>query len=117
MGDGGRAAEGPTPHGLNAAQVGVIRGVLMPFAGRISLVGLFGSRATGKWRPESDIDLVLYGALTAGDIDRIRTLFMESSLPMQVDICLYDQIRGTPLCAHVDRVMRPLFQGEMLAAA
>lgn len=117
MGDKGSALHTPTTHGLSAAQVGVIRGVLMPFAGRISLVGLFGSRATGAWRPESDIDLVLYGPLTQADIDRIRTLFMESDLPIQVDVCLYDQLIGTPLRAHVDRVMRPLFRGEMLAAA
>ena len=117
MGDAGRGAPVPASHGLSAGQVGVIREVLMPFAGRIGMVGLFGSRATGAWRPESDIDLVLYGPLSGADLDRIRTLFMESSLPMPVDVCLYEQVRGMPLGAHVDRVMRPLFRGEMLAAA
>ncbi|WP_154667536.1 hypothetical protein [Niveispirillum irakense] len=60
---------------------------------------------------------MLYGPLTQADIDRIRTLFMESDLPIRVDVCLYDQLVGTPLCAHVDRVMRPLYRGKMLAAA
>ncbi|WP_154667537.1 hypothetical protein [Niveispirillum irakense] len=49
MDDKPSALRTPTPHGLSAAQVVVIRGGLMPFAGRISL---FGSRATGTWRPE-----------------------------------------------------------------
>lgn len=98
-------------HGLTERQVQVIADTLRPYQGKISRVGLFGSRATGAYRENSDIDLVLYGALDAHDVDRLHTLFEESSLPMSVDVTAYHLIAYPPMKAHVDTVMSPLFSG------
>jgi predicted nucleotidyltransferase len=87
----------------------VIANILRPFAARITTVGLFGSRATGVYRDNSDIDLVLYGPLTENDIDRIYTLFQESSLPVSVDVTAFELIDYPPLKAHITAVMKPLF--------
>lgn len=94
-------------HGLGQQHISVVRNLLQPFAGRISRIGLFGSRATGTWRDNPDIDLVLYGTLNETDLDHIHTLFDESTLPMQVDVKVYGLIDHSPLKSHIDRVMRP----------
>ncbi len=96
-------------HGLTARQMRVIAETLQPYLDKIAKVGLFGSRATGTWRDNSDIDLVLYGSLDARDVDRLSTLFEEASLPMSVDVSAYHLIDYPPLKAHIDAVMTPLF--------
>ena len=87
----------------------MIADVLRPYASRLEMVGLFGSRATGTYRENSDIDLVLYGAVDQSDVDRLYTLFEESLLPMTVDVTAYHLICYPPLKAHITEVMRPLF--------
>lgn len=96
-------------HNLTAEQLTILRNTLSPFVKQIELVGLFGSRATGQAKSYSDIDLVLYGDLDEATIDRIWTLFEESSLPFKVDVCGYACIDYPPLKAHIDEVMVPLF--------
>ncbi len=97
-----------TVHGLSDDHAEIIRNVLQPFATQIDRVGLFGSRATGTHRPDSDIDLILYGALQEADVARIITRFSESLLPFTVDVHAYHLISYPPLKAHIDAVMRPL---------
>lgn len=98
-----------TNHGLTERQLKIISDVLRPYADAIEMVGIFGSRATGKYRENSDIDLVLYGKLDEADIDRLRTLFAESALPMTVDVVAYHLIDHPPLQAHITAVIKPLF--------
>ncbi len=38
-------------HGLSAKQLNTLRSILLPFSEKIDRVGLFGSRATGLYRP------------------------------------------------------------------
>jgi hypothetical protein len=38
-------------HGLSERHIGIIRAILAPYADRIERVDLFGSRATGAYRP------------------------------------------------------------------
>ncbi|MBY0405847.1 MAG: nucleotidyltransferase domain-containing protein [Cyanobacteria bacterium] len=93
-----------TNHGLTSQQVGLIQSILSPYAHSIEKVCLFGSRAKGTYRPNSDIDLVIYGRLEEKTLDHLGTLFQESSLPISVDIQQYHQIPYDPLKAHIDRV-------------
>jgi predicted nucleotidyltransferase len=95
-------------HGLTHQQLRIIGDTLRPFADKITTVGLFGSRATGTYRDNSDIDLVLYGPLSAADIDRIYTLFEESPLPIKVDVVAFDRIDHLPFKQHITTVMQPL---------
>lgn len=103
-------------HGLTPDQLNIIRGVLSPYAPVIERVGLFGSRALGTARSNSDIDLVLYGPVTEAMADRIWTLFDESSLALKVDVSAYDLITYPPLKLHIDEVMQPLFEQAVLQA-
>ncbi len=95
-------------HGLTGENRRIIASVLRPYCAGISKVGLFGSRATGTYRDNSDVDLVLYGSLQEADIDRIYTLFLESMLPYGVDVKAYHLISNRRLKDHIDEVLLPL---------
>lgn len=76
--------------------------VLAPFADRIERVGVFGSRASGQARPNSDIDLVLYGDIDEALERRVWTLLEDANLPVSVDVVAYSRISHPPLKAHID---------------
>jgi predicted nucleotidyltransferase len=96
-------------HGLSDRQLALIKNILLIFRESITSVGLFGSRATGKYRPSSDIDLVIYGDLDSENRGEIFTLFNNSSLPVTVDVVVYKDITNPKLKSHIDNVMLPLF--------
>ncbi len=108
-------ANQPINHGLSHGHLEIIKKILKPWAHQINRVALFGSRATGKYRDNSDIDLVLYSnaddPLDTKIMDRIWTLFNESSLPYKVDINAYELITYPPFKHHIDEVNRVLFVG------
>lgn len=91
-----------------------IRRVLMPFAGQIDSAAIFGSRATGCARVNSDIDLVLYGNLTQDQVDRLYSLFEDSNLPVSVDVVAYSPALYPPLKHHIDTFARPLLTRDDL---
>lgn len=95
----------------------IVRRVLAPFAARIERVGLFGSRALGNAKPESDIDLVLWGELDDATVARLWTLFDQSGLAVSVDIVIYGPALPPPFRRHIDQVARLLFRREDLKAA
>lgn len=94
---------------LDDSRVAILKRVLAPYASKIERVGVFGSHAMGAARPNSDIDLVIYGALDDADVDRIWTLLDESALPVTVDVVAYNLPLYPPLRAHIDRTMMVLF--------
>ena len=99
-------------HGISDPELETIRAVLAECDDEITQVDLFGSRATGKHRSHSDIDLVIHGTVREAAIDRLRTLFIESNLPVSVDIFNYDGITFLPLKEHVDAVRQRLFTAQ-----
>ncbi len=72
-------------------------------------VGVFGSRAQGREKPNSDLDLVLYGAKDKYTAGRLMSLLQESSLPISVDIVVYETLNNHALKEHIDLVSKPLF--------
>jgi predicted nucleotidyltransferase len=103
-------------HGLTDRHIGIIRAILAPYADRIERVDLYGSRATGAYRAESDIDMVLHGTLDEPAIGRIRTLLDDSLLPYKIDLCAYDLIAYPPLRAQIDQVAKTLLTQADLRA-
>ena len=101
-------------HGISERQLETIRAVLATCGDQITQVDMFGSRAAGTHRPNSDIDLVICGNVSKADIDRLRTLFIESNLPVSVDIFSYDHLTHRPLRGHMDLVSRRLFAADQL---
>lgn len=101
-------------HGLTSEQIEMIAAILRPYADEIKTVGLFGSRAQGTYRLNSDIDMVIDGELTEADIDHIYTLFDESLLPIKVDVNALHLIDYPPLKEHIDAVFLPLLTQDDL---
>lgn len=90
--------------GLSEATIETIRHILAQEPA-VELAILFGSRAKGSYRPGSDIDLALVGThLDVDALGRIATLFEESSIPYQVDLCLLEMVDHPGLRAHIERV-------------
>lgn len=90
--------------GMNAAQQALVREILLTAQDRIEQVMVFGSRAQGKHRQNSDLDIVLYGNADEAVCDRLWTLFQESCLPFSVDVTSYAAIKHPLLRAHIDAV-------------
>lgn len=91
--------------------------VFAPYAGYIEGVGVFGSRATGKARPNSDIDIVLYGDLDVQSERRLWTTLDETALPVSVDLVVYSRIKNALLKSHIDLVAVKLFTRKDLERA
>jgi uncharacterized protein len=101
-------------HGLSPLVLEKLLDVLSPFADHIERVALFGSRAAGSQRANSDIDLVLYGSLDEACVDRIATLFEESTLLYEVDVVGAAFIDYPPLQEHIRSTARDLFTADGL---
>ncbi|TSE25085.1 Nucleotidyltransferase domain protein [Tepidimonas sediminis] len=83
--------------GLDPRDRAVILGLLMPVARRHGAqVRLFGSRARGDARPQSDIDLALCAGnpLPADELAALREALEASSVPFRID--LVDHARAGP---------------------
>jgi len=72
---------------------------------------LYGSRAKGKFRNGSDIDLTLKTEenFTFTDLLRIGNDFDDSDMPYFVDVSVYDDLSNPDLKAHIDRVGKVLY--------
>ena len=65
---------------------------------------LFGSRAKGSSRPNSDFDLALWGRIDHRLLARLNAELDELPLPYAFDLAVYGDIRHADLRAHIDRV-------------
>ena len=72
---------------------------------------LYGSRAKGKFRNGSDIDISLKteDSFTHTDLLRIGNDFDDSDMPYFVDVSVYDNLSNPDLKAHIDRVGKILY--------
>jgi predicted nucleotidyltransferase len=102
-------------HGLAERQIRTLRTIFAPYAQAIESVALFGSRATGTYKPGSDIDIVIHGDIDPAAIDRLSSQLRDSDLPMEVDLLAYRAIDYPPLKNHIDLVSQVLFTHEDLS--
>jgi type I restriction enzyme S subunit len=66
---------------------------------------VFGSRAKGNYRPDSDIDIAIKGNnISLNDVLKMNSAFDESGIKYKVDLVDYDSIKEKELSAHIDRV-------------
>jgi predicted nucleotidyltransferase len=72
---------------------------------------LYGSRAMGRHRPASDIDLTLIGPrLSSGTLARIDADLDDLLLPWVIDLSVFASITHPALLAHIERVGRVLYR-------
>ncbi len=91
-------------YGLNENTIQKIRNVFTMFP-EVEETILFGSRANGKFKPGSDIDLTLKGAdVNLSIVNKISMELDELLLPYTIDLSIYHQIGNTDLIDHIERV-------------
>ena len=89
--------------GLSHQEIDLMRGVFRRFPA-ISEVVLYGSRAKGTYRPESDIDLALLGVDDEIQAEAVADELDELPLPYRFDVKAFNCIKYGPLRAHIARV-------------
>lgn len=90
--------------GLNENTIHKIRKVFALFP-EVEETILFGSRANGKFKPGSDIDLTLKGDdLNLSVINKISMELDDLLLPYTIDLSIYQQIGNADLIDHIKRV-------------
>ena len=99
-------------HGLPLETVEQIRSALGRFP-EIEQATLYGSRALGRHRPGSDIDLSLSGSeLSRTVLARIDTALDELLLPWRFDLSIREQLRSPELIDHIERVGVSFYQRQ-----
>lgn len=63
---------------------------------------VFGSRAKGNWRENSDIDIAVFGA--SANVGSLVAQLDELPMPYKFDIVDYNSINSCALREHIDRV-------------
>ncbi len=102
---------------LTQPQRQALLSVFSPYADRIETVGIYGSRAQGKARPGSDVDIVVYGRVSHSDVADIAHDLDESDLSIFAGVIAYDTITHAPLKAQIDKWMQTLFRRDELVRA
>ncbi len=107
-----------TAHGLPDSAVRDIHRVLARFPA-VEQATLYGSRALGRQRPGSDIDLILAGdSLDALTLAALEDALDELLLPWRFDLSVQAQLRSPALQEHIARVGQLFYRrnGAGLAA-
>lgn len=94
----------------------ILRDVLRQHGERIERVGVFGSRAVGTARPNSDFDIIIHGKVDQALLDRLWTEFSESALEVSVDVVGDGLIAYAELVERIRTTERPLFEAKDLVA-
>ena len=71
---------------------------------------LFGSRATGRARERSDIDLATRGITDRHRLGRLSLDLDEIAVPQECGVLAYEQVHDAPLKAHIDRWGVPIYE-------
>lgn len=92
------------PHGLPLAAVEKIRAVFATHL-EVEKAVLYGSRAKGKYKTGSDIDLTMFGdELNHSILLKILDELDELLLPWMIDLSIFRQIDNESLREHIERV-------------
>ena len=76
----------------------------------VTVAKIFGSRAKGNSQPASDIDLALWGNVSASLVSTIAGELDELPLPYTFDVQAYDAINHPPVREHIDRVGQSFYE-------
>jgi len=98
--------------GLSPDAIRDIKGVFAACP-RVQSAIIYGSRAKGNYRKNSDIDLTFQGNdMDMQDIYSIYRKIDELNLPYMFDFSVFDQIENPDLVDHIRRVGRLFYQRE-----
>lgn len=93
---------------LSPEEIDCIRSVFQRHA-EVKTVKLFGSRAKGTHRPQSDVDLAVWGDVDELGAQAIAAELDELPLPYRYDVVSFTSIRLQALRDHIERVGIQIF--------
>ncbi|MEN8166925.1 MAG: nucleotidyltransferase domain-containing protein [Pseudomonadota bacterium] len=79
----------------------------------VEQVVLFGSRAKGTARYNSDIDLAVEGVLNDLQIEALAMELDDLPLAYQFDVKALSSVRSAPLKRHIERVGRVIYERDI----
>lgn len=92
------------PYGLEQKYIDAINNIFSLHT-NIQRAILYGSRAKGNYRPNSDIDITLQGeALNYSQLVKIENELDDLMLPYSLDLSIFHQIENPKLISHIERV-------------
>lgn len=90
--------------GLEQSTIDNLTAVFEQFS-KVDKAFIFGSRAKGNYRPDSDIDIAIKGQyIDTDDIIAMSIAFEEKGITHKIDLLNYDTINEPALKDHIDRV-------------
>lgn len=78
----------------------------------IEKVIVYGSRAKGNFRHNSDIDLSIFGKISYDDLLKIEILIDDLLLPYKIDLSCFEMIENQDLRAHIERVGKIFYENH-----
>jgi len=98
--------------GLTSQEIDLIQAVFRRFPAICEVV-LYGSRAKGTYKSESDLDLTLIGIEDDLQAEAIADELNELPLPYRFDVKAYSSIKYGPLREHITRVGISLYRRDL----
>ena len=97
-------------YGLKQQEVESIMRIFSAFP-EVEKAILYGSRAKGTYRPNSDIDISLMGSkLTLGVLNHVSWQLDDLLLPYTFDLSNFHQINNPTLVEHIERIGKVIYQ-------
>jgi len=101
------------PFGLSSLTLSKLDSVFKDHAS-IEAVVIYGSRAKGSYKRESDIDLTIKGTLLSfSELMQVEDEIDDLYLPYQVDLSQYEALENTDLLDHINRVGVAIYSKKM----
>lgn len=95
--------------GLSDAEIAQIQTVLATIT-NLERAVIFGSRTTGKYKPNSDVDIALYGdTLTFACLFEMEEALHEMGFKHELDILLFSAIQDPRFKAAIERTAVEVF--------
>ena len=71
---------------------------------------IFGSRAKGNSKSNSDIDIAVFGNIDFISVEKIISDLEELPMIQKFDVLAYNDIKNNALKQHIDRVGIPIYE-------
>lgn len=103
-------------HGLSAQTVSVIHGVLVKHP-QVESAVVYGSRANGKYKNGSDIDLTLHGkGLEIQEMMDISDELDDLLLPYMINLSIFEKLGHEALREDIKRVGKLFYERQVAPA-
>jgi predicted nucleotidyltransferase len=97
-------------YGLNQQELESIKQILSSYS-EVEKAIIYGSRAKGTHKPNSDIDISLMGSeLTLGILNQISWKLDDLLLPYTFDLSNFHQINNVALVEHIERIGKVIYE-------